>query len=456
MNLFDSVVREISEFVVGDVVVGNDVSAEVKRRVLDSLGCFFGAWDEDALVAARKAVSKHVSNVKGASVWGSGVKTSPDWAAFVNGVGVRALDFNDTYLSKEPLHPSDMIPAIIAAGEVYGSSGKEIIEAIAVGYEVGCRLCDAATLRKRGWDHVNFTMIGAVAGVCRVMKLGFEQTANSISLAVVPHAAMRQTRAGELSMWKGAAAANACRNAVFACLLAESGMTGPSQPFEGEMGFFKQVAGTSFSLAGLAATKNPRKILETYVKYNPVEYHAMTAVDAALKALRRAGSVDNIAKVRVDTFEASYTILAKDAEKWRPTTRETADHSLPYIVAVTLLDGGVWLDSFDRKRIASSDVAEFMKRIEIVEDPVLTQRYPEELVNRVTLMLKNGETVSVEEAIPRGHYKNPMSDEEIEAKFHRLASKRIDEGRRKEIVQKVRSLDKLNQVAELVEVVAGP
>ncbi|MDW8063778.1 MAG: MmgE/PrpD family protein [Candidatus Caldarchaeum sp.] len=456
MTSFDSVTREIAEFASGHIILDEDVLHEVRRRVLDSVGCFFGAWDEEAVVAARKAVSKHVAKADGSSLWGTNLKTSPDWAGFVNGVGVRALDFNDTYLSKEPLHPSDMIPSIIAIGEAYGAGGKEVAEAIAVGYEVGCRLCDAATLRKRGWDHVNFTMIGAVAGISRLMNLDYEKTANAVSLAVVPHAAMRQTRAGELSMWKGAAAANACRNAVSACMLAESGMTGPSQPFEGEMGFFKQVAGTSFSIEGLGETVRPRKILETYIKFYPVEYHAMTAVDAALKALEKAGSHTEIEKVRVETFEASYTILAKDPEKWRPTTRETADHSLPYIVSVTFLDGGVWLDSFEKRRITSPDVGEFMKRVEIVEDAGLTARYPAELPNRIILTLKNGEKVSVEEAVPRGHYKNPMTDEEIERKFQRLAAKRLDEARRKEIISKAMNLEKLNRVSELTEAVAIP
>ncbi|MEM4301749.1 MAG: MmgE/PrpD family protein [Candidatus Caldarchaeum sp.] len=453
--MFDEVTREVAEFVQLDVELDADVLAEAKRRVLDSLGCFFGAWGEEASAASRRAVQRFAQRDGGASVWGTSVKTSPEWAAFVNGVGVRALDFNDTYLSKEPLHPSDMIPAVLAAGEVVEASGMDVLKAIVTGYEVGCRLCDAATLRKRGWDHVNFTMIGAVAGVSKVMKLSFEETANAVSLAVVPHAAMRQTRAGELSMWKGAAAANACRNAVFACLLASSGMTGPSQPFDGEMGFFKQVAGTSFTLKGLSATKRPRKIMETYIKFHPVEYHAMTAVDAALKALQRAGSAENIEKVMVETFEASYTILAKDPEKWRPSTRETADHSLPYIVAATLLDGGIWLNSFSRERISSPDVAEMMKRIEVVESPELTARYPMELPNRIILKLRNGEKIVVEEAIPRGHYKNPMTNEEVEKKFHRLTSPKLDEGRRRMIVEKVWGMEKLKNISDLIGAVVS-
>ncbi|MEM2515568.1 MAG: MmgE/PrpD family protein, partial [Candidatus Caldarchaeum sp.] len=228
--MFDRVVEQIVNFSLGKIVLRDGVLNEVKRRVLDSFGCYLGAWNEEALVSARKAALKYAVTNQGSTLWLSGEKATPDWASFANAVGVRALDFNDTYLSKEPLHPSDMIPAIIAAAETSGADGRAVAEAIAVGYEVGCRLCDAVTLRKKGWDHVNFTMVAAAAGVGRVMGLDAEKLGNALSLAVVPHAAMRQTRAGELSMWKGAAAANACRNAVFACMLAENGMTGPSQP----------------------------------------------------------------------------------------------------------------------------------------------------------------------------------------------------------------------------------
>ncbi|MCS7129545.1 MAG: MmgE/PrpD family protein, partial [Candidatus Caldarchaeum sp.] len=227
----DKIVERIVDFVCSDTVLTGEVVKEVKRRILDSVGCFFGAFHEEAVKASRTAALKYAAKPSGSTLWLTGESTSPEWASFVNSVGVRALDFNDTYLSKEPLHPSDMIPAIVAAGEVHGANGREVLEAVAVGYEVGCRLCDAVSLRKKGWDHVNFTMVGAAAGVGKVMRLSEDKLRHALALAVVPHAAMRQTRAGELSMWKGAAAANACRNAVFACMLAENGMTGPSQPF---------------------------------------------------------------------------------------------------------------------------------------------------------------------------------------------------------------------------------
>jgi 2-methylcitrate dehydratase len=446
----DKIVDAIAGFAAGRIRLREDVVREVKRRVIDSVGCFLGAWKEELVERSRKAVLRYACGMGASTLWGGGEKTTPDWAAFVNGAGVRALDFNDTYLSKEPLHPSDMIPAIIAVGEAVKASGRDVVEAVAVGYEVGCRLCDAATLRKRGWDHVNFTMVGAAAAVGRLMGLGEEALANALAMAVVPHVAMRQTRVGELSMWKGAAAADACRQAVYACMLAEQGVTGPSQPFEGEMGFFNQVSGP-FTLEEF--TDEPNMILKTYIKYHPVEYHAMTAVDAVMKLRGRVGEPGDVVKIVVETFEAAYTILAKHPEKWRPATRETADHSLPYIVAAAFLDNGVWLDSFSPARIAAEDIRNLIPKIDVVEDPALTARYPGELPNRVRIYLRDGRELAAEESLPKGHYKNPMSDGEVEAKFKRLVSKTLTVEKMSSILDAVWRLDRLGDVRELAELV---
>ncbi|MEM1944658.1 MAG: MmgE/PrpD family protein [Nitrososphaerota archaeon] len=447
-GMTDSISKRIAELALSAGPIRLRVLHEAKRRILDSLGCYFGAWDEGSVRVARESAVRYGSCVDGAMVWGLGVKASLEWAAFSNAVGVRALDFNDTYLSLEPLHPSDMIPAIMAVGEHLNASGIDVLEAIAVGYEVGCRLCDSATLRKRGWDHVNYTMLGAVAALSKLMSLSHERTMNALSIAVVPHVAMRQTRAGELSMWKGAAAANACRNAVFAALLASRGMTGPSQPFEGEMGFYKQVSGTPFPPEVWADTSSCQAILRTYIKYHPVEYHAQSAVDAALQIYSELGGSGEIDSVRVETFEAAYTILVKDPEKWRPMTRETADHSLPFIVAAALHDGGVWLDTFSPPKLESGGIRRLMGVMEVLEDESLTRRYPAEIPNRITVKTRGSGQVVREVSVPRGHARNPMTDEEVVSKFHRLASHILDTDRRNAIVETLWRLDKLQSIGE--------
>jgi 2-methylcitrate dehydratase len=213
---------------------------EVKRRVLDSVAVAFAAYTAEPVAIARRVASRF-SLSEGARIMGTQYRVAPDWATFVNGLMIRYHDYNDTYLSKEPLHPSDLIAAALSAGEYADARGTDLITAIAIGYETSVTFCDGGTLRRRGWDHVNFLGIGSTLAAAKLMGLDVVKTQHALALYAVPHAAMRQTRVGELSMWKGAAAANASRNAVFAALLARDGFTGPHKPFEGEMGFIRQL-----------------------------------------------------------------------------------------------------------------------------------------------------------------------------------------------------------------------
>src|SRR5216684_4176955 len=247
------------------------VAHEVKRRVLDSLGCALGAWNALPCRIVRR-VGQSVQAAEGATLWGTNHKTLPDLAAFANGALVRYLDFNDTYLAKEPAHPSDNIAAILAVGEASRASGQRVIQAIALAYEVQCRLCDAAALRPRGWDHVTYGPFSSALAAAKVMKLSDAQTLQAVNLAGVANIALRQTRVGDLSMWKACAFSNAARNGLFAAMLARFGMTGPSPIFEGQKGFMELVSGP-LDLSVFGGKKIPYKILETYIKHYPVEYH---------------------------------------------------------------------------------------------------------------------------------------------------------------------------------------
>src|SRR5215831_10274872 len=215
--------------------LSKDVVHEVKRRVIDSLGCALGAWNEEPFVIARK-VTADFSAAHGSTIFGTDHKAPADWAAFANGCGIRYFDFNDTYLSKEPAHPSDNISAALAVAESVGADGRDLITATALAYEIQCRMCDAASIRARGWDHVTYGSFSTSLAAGKLLGLDEEVLVHAQGLAGVPNNAMRQTRVGELSMWKGCAFANASRNGVFAARLAKEGMTGASQVFEGEMG----------------------------------------------------------------------------------------------------------------------------------------------------------------------------------------------------------------------------
>src|SRR5207245_6883883 len=215
---------------------------------------------------------------------------------------IRYLDYNDTYLALEPAHPSDNLAAVLAVGEVAGAGGRDLITAAVLAYEIQCRLCDAASLRQHGWDHVTYGAISSAIAACKLLKLDAEQTSHAIGMAGVANTALRQTRSGELSMWKGCAFANAARNGVFAALLAAEGLTGPAPIFEGELGFMKLLTGP-FELAPLGGGDQPFMITQTYIKFWPAEYHSQSAIDAALQLRPEGGEIRNIVAIHIHTFD---------------------------------------------------------------------------------------------------------------------------------------------------------
>ncbi len=439
--------------------VPSDVVHEVKRRILDSLGCAFGAFTASPCRIARQ-LAQAVKVPGGATLWGTSHKTLPDLATFANGALVRYLDFNDTYLAKEPAHPSDNISAVLAVGEACHASGKRVIQAIALSYEVQCRLCDAAALRPRGWDHVTYGPFSSALAAAKVLKLSAAQTLQAINLAGVSNVALRQTRVGDMSMWKACAFSNAARNGVFAAMLAQRGMTGPSPIFEGEKGFMKLVSGP-FDLPLFGGEKGQSgpvafKILDTYIKHYPVEYHAQTAVEAAL-ALREsllkgegADALAGITDIEIGSYDVAIEIIGRDPEKWHPRTRETADHSFPYCVAVALLDGKVTLRSFDDKRLTDPALHELMQKVRVVPQPEFVGRYPETMATRITVRTKAGNHYVKQVDYPLGHPKHRMSDQEVEDKFRRLAAGKLDRARMTKVIDVVWKLDQLKDVGALM------
>jgi len=442
-----------------DADVPSAVVHEVKRRILDSLGCALGAFTAPPCRIARQ-LAQVVAVPRGATLWGTGHRTLPDLAAFANGALVRYLDFNDTYLAKEPAHPSDNIAAILAVGEAYRASGKRVIQAIALSYEVQCRLCDAAALRPRGWDHVTYGPFSTALAAAKVMKLSDAQTLQAVNLAGVSNIALRQTRVGDLSMWKACAFSNAARNGVFAAMLAQRGMTGPSPIFEGEKGFMKLVSGP-LDLPLFGSEKGPSgpvtfKILDTYIKHYPVEYHAQTAVETALaireEMLKVEGvdALEGITGVEIGSYDVAIEIIGRDPEKWRPRTRETADHSFPYCVAVALLDGKVTLRSFEDKRLTDPALHELMQKVRVVPQPEFVGRYPEAMSTRITVRTKAGNNYVNQVDYPLGHPKQRMSDQEVEDKFRRLAAGKLDRARMNKMIDVVWKLDQLKDVGALM------
>jgi 2-methylcitrate dehydratase len=449
--------RDLAEYVraVRYSDLGPETVKEVKRRMVDSLGCAIGAFDARPVRIAR-LVAGNMRAVRGATVMGTRNKVSPDAATFVNGTMIRYFDYNDTYLSKEPAHPSDNLSACMAVAEAEGASGRDLLTAAALAYELQCRLCDAADIRHRGWDHVCYGLVSSSLAAGRLMRLRAEKLEHSVNIALNSHIAMRQVRAGELSEWKGASFANAARNAVFSAILAREGMTGPSPIFEGEMGFFKQVSGPfELDIESFGGRSGGRfKVLDTYIKYFPAEYHSQSAIWAALDVRKEIDGPNQIESVLIETHEAGYTILGKDSEKWTPETKETADHSLPFIVGVALLDGRIDNSSYSERKIRDPRIRAFLKKITVKEDPELTALYPGSVANRVTLVTSSGRKVSRQVNDPRGHPRNPMTDEEIEAKFLSLTRRFLTEDQAREVLGYVWRLEREGEISGLLRALA--
>ena len=296
----DKILKSLTDYAISLTYdqLSSETVHQVKRILIDSMGTSMGACDAEPYKIARSYALEVVAN-PGATVLGTTHRTAPELAAFVNGVMVRYLDFNDTGGGVENGHPSDNIPAVLAAAEYAGASPQAAILGIVLAYEfVGC-MGHENRLLKNGWDYVTYNAISAAAGAGKVLNLSYDKMANAIALAAVANFALSQTRAGTLSMWKGAAAGNATRNGVFAAIMAGRGMTGPQEAFEGVRGFVRQLAAGPWRLPTEMGKDHAYQIQRGKLKYFPSDHEAQTAVNPVLE-LRKdlGGRIDEIEKVR--------------------------------------------------------------------------------------------------------------------------------------------------------------
>jgi 2-methylcitrate dehydratase len=459
-----SLAHQLAEF--ATLVTFEDLSPavvhEVKRRVIDSLGCALGAWREEPCVIAR-TVASEFSAKNGATIIGTNHQAPPDWAAFATGCAIRYFDYNDTYLSKEPAHPSDNIAAALAVAESVGASGRDFMTAIALAYEVQCRLCDAASIRARGWDHVTYGAFSTALAAAKLMKLDPEKTRHAVNIAGVACAAMRQARVGELSHWKGVAFANAARHGVYAALLARAGMTGPAPIFEGQMGFEKQLnvslgdVGSKFVIQPKSvANGTAAMILNTSIKYWPAEYHSQSAIEAAMHLRKQIPDLSQVKTMVIESHDASVDIIGSEPEKWRPQSRETADHSLPYITSVALIDGEVTSKQFAPERFTETAIVKFLQGVKVERNAELSAMYPGAVANIVHVNLNDGRTLTKRVDYPLGHAKNPLKDSEVEGKFNFLAAPALGEAGAKKVLEHAWKLEAAPGVRDLMKLVEVP
>ena len=431
-----------------------EVVRQAKRLLVDTLGCAIGGYASEPSKIAR-ALADTISSRQPATVLGSGQQTSLDLATFANGVMIRYLDFNDGYTSKESGHPSDAIAAVLSPAEIVHGDGKSVITATVLAYEVFCRLCDAVSVRSRGFDHVTVGVMASTAAAAKALGLTPEHTAQAFNLSIAANNALYQTRIGDVSLWKGCAFANASRNAVFAVQLAAHGLTGPAPIFEGPGGFFAAVSGAPFALEPFGGQGRPFKMLDCTVKRYPLGLYSQTVVEAALQARQQLGdvNVDEIKEVNIQTLQTAVNIMAGDAEKWHPSNRETADHSMPYTTAVALMYGTVEPRHFSPECWQDPTLMELVQKVKVSVSEEANRRAPEAMLSIVEIVTSPGERFTAEVPYHRGHYKNPMSDQEIEAKFRRLAAEWLTSGQIDALLDPLWNLEQVPDIGEVIRMV---
>jgi 2-methylcitrate dehydratase len=424
----------------------------VKTHVIDTIGCGIGAFDERPVGICREVALVVSGN---ATIIGTDRRTTADLASFANGAAFRYFDFNDTYTGPFAVHPSDHIAPCLAVAEAERASAHDLITAIVVAYEVNCRLVDALDITKRGWDPPVMSLPAVALAAGKLMKLDPGQLAQAVGLAINDHIPMAQTRVQTLSDWKGFADAEAARNAVFAAHLARGGLTGPAPIFEGQSGFFKQVSGQAdidpdtFGRPGV-----PFRILRCAIKPYPAVIYTQTAIVAGMEVAKEiakaGGSLDRITAIEIATTSRGYQRTGSEPEKWSPKTRETADHSLPYVTARAMFDGDITNASFTPDKFTDPRMLAFMQKIKVSEDPVLSARTGGAVPTRVTAILADGNRISREVDYAPGFAEQPMSRAQVERKFRGNVGKRWSPERTDAILGALWALDQMDDLSVLL------
>ena len=426
---------------------------QLKIRILDALGCAIGALDGDPVRRVRRFVTDFP--LAGPCTLLGGGRSAPDRAALLNGALVRYLDFNDSYLAtRETCHPSDNFGAVLAAAELAKAGGATLLAALAVAYQVQCRLSDAAPVRQRGFDHTTHLACSAAAGVSRALSLDARRTAHAVSISGTALNALRVTRTGTLSHWKGLAAPFAASAAMQAVLLAQRGLTGPAELFEGNKGFMQSIAGPfviDWNREGLD------RVERTIVKRHDADVHSQTAIEAAVELQREHGfDAGDVEKVEVDVFDVAHRIIGggEEGDKTLVFSREDADHSLPYLIAVALLDHAVMPAQFAPRRLQRADVQALLCRIVVRPLADYSDRFPDEMPARVTVTLTGGRVLARERSDFPGFHTRPPSWEDAVSKFTTLAAPRVAAAVRDEIAGAVHELEHIT-VAELTRLLGS-
>jgi 2-methylcitrate dehydratase len=428
--------------------IPEDVILLAKRAVLDTIGCAFGGYTaQPSRIAIRLAGG--VGSKHGATVLLSGIVTSPDLAAFANGVMIRYLDFNDAFVSLThgAGHPSDTIAALLTAAEVDGRGGRDLITATVLAYEVFCKVADVFDYLGNGIDHSTITGIAAVVGAGRLMGLTADEMVHAIGITVGGNTATRQGRSDALSNWKAYAAADACRKAIFSAQLAQAGMTGPNDVFEGSYGFFKVMGRKPVAPPQLG---EPFGIRRTFTKRFPLGQFSQTVAQAAMEARPFFTTADDIQEVNIHVSRSAIKIMADGPDKWRPQTHETADHSIPYAAGLVLMYGNIDPEYYEDPYLHDPRLLDLVSRVKCLASDEADRTENEFNLCELEVVLKSSVRKTVRVEYHRGHFNNPMTDAEMEEKLRLLTQKHLSADRLDNLLRLLWGLESVPQVSTII------
>jgi 2-methylcitrate dehydratase len=430
----------------------DDVVARAKSFLYDSIGCAFGGYGTDDVRIATEVVTEGGGNPQ-ATLIGSGRKVSAIDASFLNSLMIRALDFNDIYWKQDPSHPSDIMPAAMAAGELAGKSGKDLIVGIVLGHEIEMRLCEAAFpgIREVGWHHATLTAFASPFVAARMLDLDVDQTISACGISASHSGSFGSVTAGTLTKMKNTVDPMACRSGVEGALLAQKGYEGPEPIFEGREGLGDCISDEwkwDIVTEGLG---DSWRILQCSMKGAPVEALIHTPLTVAL-SLRKSESLDanNVAEIRIKTIQRAAEILS-DPAKYDPQTRETADHSLPYCIAVAIADGMVTTAQFQEERILDPALRPLMNKIQVVAEPTFEAMFPALQPCEVTVKKTDGTETTERMDYPMGDPRNPMTPEQMENKFDALSGPFLSEASSRRVKDAIENAEAAGTIRELME-----
>lgn len=450
----ESISRQLAQFAhdLRYEEIPDEARTAAKRFLLDSVGCALAALDLPDMAAAHRYVAE-LGGADHATVIGFGTRTNLPLAALMNSLLIRALDYNDIYWKQDPSHPSDLIPAALAPAEGGNLSGKDLLVGIVLAYEIEMRLCLAAHpgIREVGWHHASLTQFASPLVAGRMLGLSVDELVAAVGISGSSHFTLGGVVAGKLTNMKNTADPFATEAGVRAALLARQGYTGPVEVFEGKEGLFQVLGNVRWDAGALLDGLGERFLItECAYKAFPTEALTHQPITAVLGLRTEHGIAPHeVGEVLVETTTRGADILS-DPEKYRPTTKETADHSLPYCIAVALAKGNVLPSDFAEEALGDPLVRELLGKIKVVKNAEIDALFPKVKRAIVTITLTDGRVFRRVEDFAKGEPERPLSDAELLAKFRANVGDILPAREREELIEATLAVEELASVRDYV------